>query len=113
MNSGDRSLEIEITQRIYFIRDTKVMLDSDLADLYQVPVKRLNEQVRRNIERFPPDFMFQLTENEWKFLRSQFATLKSGVWGEHKKYLPLVLQNREWPSSASSIRVDKEHQNRE
>lgn len=87
---SDRSLETEICRRIYFIRGTKVMLDSDLAELYQVSVKRLNQQVRRNTDRFPSDFMFQLTENEWEFLRSRFATLRSGVWGEHKKYLPLV-----------------------
>jgi len=90
MNFTHPTLESEIAQRIYFIREQKVMLDSDLAELYQVPVKRLNEQVRRNIERFPPDFMFQLIETEWEFLRSQFATLRSGVWGEHKKYLPRV-----------------------
>jgi hypothetical protein len=83
-------LESEIAQRIYFLRNQRVMLDTDLAELYQVPVKRLNEQVRRNSERFPADFMFQLVENEWEFLRSQFATLRSGAWGEHKKYLPLV-----------------------
>ena len=83
------SLEIEITQRIYFIRGSKVILDADLAQLYQVPVKRLNEQVRRNSERFPSDFMFQLLENEWEFLRSQFATLKTSR-GEHSKYLPMV-----------------------
>jgi len=90
MNSSQPSLEIEISQRIYFVRGQKVMLDSDLAELYQVPVKRLNEQVRRNIERFPSDFMFQLIETEWEFLRSQFATLKSGSRGEHTKYLPQV-----------------------
>lgn len=89
-SSSGRSLENEIARRIYFIREAKVMLDSDLAELYQVSVKRLNEQVRRNTERFPLDFMFQLTENEWEFLRSQFATLRSGLWGEHRKYLPLV-----------------------
>ncbi len=90
MASENQFLEIEVAQRIYFIRGLRVMLDSDLAELYQVPVKRLNEQVRRNIERFPSDFMFQLVESEWKILRSQFATLRSGVWGEHKKYLPFV-----------------------
>lgn len=75
MNSNEHALEAEIAQRIHFIRGFKVMLDSDLAELYQVPVKRLNEQVRRNSERFPSDFMFQLIESEW---------------GEHRKYLPAV-----------------------
>lgn len=83
-------LESEIVNRIYFIRGLKVMLDSDLAELYEVPVKRLNEQVRRNIERFPADFMLQLTENEGEFLRSQIATLNEGRRGEHRKYLPFV-----------------------
>jgi hypothetical protein len=90
MNLDDPTLEAEISQRIYFIRGLKVMLDSDLAELYEVPVKRLNEQVRRNLERFPSDFMVQIVENEWEFLRSQFATLRSTSWGEHRKYLPLA-----------------------
>ena len=63
------------------------MLDSDLAEIYEVPAKRLNEQVRRNIKRFPPDFMFQLTPEEFTSLRSQNATLKIGR-GQHRKYLP-------------------------
>ena len=63
------------------------MLDADLAELYGVSVKRLNEQVRRNIKRFPVDFMFQLTRDEYDSLRSQIATLKGGR-GEHRKYLP-------------------------
>ena len=65
------------------------MLDADLAELYGVSVKRLNEQVRRNIKRFPVDFMFQLTREEHDSLRSQIATLK-GRRGEHRKYLPYV-----------------------
>ncbi len=60
--------------KIYLIRGHKVMLDHDLAELYQVPTKRLNEQVRRNLRRFPQDFMFSLTEQEVSVLRSQFAT---------------------------------------
>ena len=65
-----------IERRIYLIRGQKVMLDSDLAELYQVPTKRLNEAVKRNLSRFPEDFMFQLTNTEDKPLRSQFAILK-------------------------------------
>ncbi|MDI6737813.1 MAG: ORF6N domain-containing protein [Nanoarchaeota archaeon] len=64
-----------IRSRIYTIRDRQVMLDSDLAELYNVETKRLNEQVRRNISRFPQEFMFQLTDTEFYSLRSQFATL--------------------------------------
>jgi ORF6N domain-containing protein len=63
-----------VEHRIYPIRDQKVMIDVDLAELYGVPTKRLNEQVRRNQKRFPPDFMFQLTKAEAVILRSQFAT---------------------------------------
>jgi hypothetical protein len=63
------------------------MLDRALAELYGVETKRLNEQVRRNLKRFPDDFMFQLTEEEAESLRSHFATLKSGR-GKHRKYLP-------------------------
>lgn len=81
-NKNETSLILPITpefveRRIYIVRGVKVMIDSDLAELYQVPTKRLNEQVRRNIERFPNDFMFQLTKQETKFLRSQIATTKS------------------------------------
>ena len=67
-----------ITNKIYLIREQKVMLDSDLAELYQVETKRLNEQVKRNIDRFPDDFMFQLTKEEWNNLKSQNAT---STWG--------------------------------
>jgi hypothetical protein len=67
-----------IVTKIYYIRGHKIMLDADLAELYQVPTKRLNEQVKRNIGRFPGDFMFQLTENEFENLRSQNAT---SSWG--------------------------------
>lgn len=78
---------VGIESKILLIRDQKVMLDSDLAELYGVEIRRLNEQVRRNIERFPEDFMFQLTAEEYESLRSQFATLKTGR-GQHRKYLP-------------------------
>ncbi len=76
-----------IEKKILFLREHKVMLDSDLAALYGVTTKRLNEQVRRNLGRFPADFMFQLTTEEAEALRSQFAALKKGR-GQHRKYLP-------------------------
>jgi ORF6N domain len=75
--------------KIYLIRGQKVLLDSDLAEMYGVETKRLNEQVRRNMARFPADFMFQLDEGEYKGLRSHFATLK-GARGAHRKYFPYV-----------------------
>lgn len=76
-----------IERRILLVRGHKVMLDSDLAELYGVPTRRLNEQVKRNRGRFPADFLFQLTKPEADALRSQFATLKLGR-GQHRKYLP-------------------------
>ena len=76
-----------ISQAILLIRGHKVMLDSDLAELYEVEIKVLNQAIKRNIERFPDDFMFQLTAEEAARLRSQFVTLKLGR-GEHRKYLP-------------------------
>ena len=72
---------------IHSVRDLRVVLDGDLARIYEVSTKRLNEQLRRNLERFPDDFAFQLTEEEWASLRSQIATLKMGR-GAHRKYLP-------------------------
>ena len=77
-----------VVNKIYEIRNLKGMLDSDLAELYGVETKRLNEQVRRNLDRFPEDFMFQLTEDEWDSLRSQIATSKNRRGG--RTYLPNV-----------------------
>lgn len=76
-----------ILKRIFYIRDQKVMLDSDLAELYEVETKQLKRQVRRNAERFPKDFMFELSHEEYRLLRSQNGTLKQG---EHVKYLPMA-----------------------
>ena len=76
-----------IINKIYVIRDQKVMLDKDLAEIYNVQTKRLKEQVRRNIDRFPASFMFELTAEEHFSLRSQIATLKRG---RHSKYPPFV-----------------------
>jgi len=73
-----------IENKIYFVRGHKVMLDADLAELYGVPTKRLNEQIRRNKRRFPSDFMFQLSAQEAGNLWSQFATSR---WGG-RRYRP-------------------------
>jgi hypothetical protein len=78
----------DVERRIYRIRGQRVMLDSDLANLYGVPTFRLNEQVRRNLRRLPFDFMFRLTSLEVESLRSQYAILKTGGRGQHKKYFP-------------------------
>ena len=78
----------EIKARIFKIRGQQVMLDTDLAALYGVPTKYLNQQVRRNLSRFPTDFMFQLTLGEVDSLRLQIATSKTGRGG--RRYSPLV-----------------------
>ncbi|MFA7270921.1 MAG: ORF6N domain-containing protein [Sterolibacterium sp.] len=75
-----------IASRILVMRGQKVMIDADLAELYGVPTKRLNEQVRRNQDRFPADFIFELTADEFANLKSQFAT---SSWGGRRK-LPLA-----------------------
>jgi len=88
MSLEPSAIPIEHIERcILLLRGHKVMLDADLAELYGVAVKRLNEQVRRNSRRFPSDFIFQLTREEYQSLRSQSATLNEGR-GRHRKYLP-------------------------
>jgi hypothetical protein len=82
-------LPVEIIERrIYLVRGHKVMLDRDLAEMYCVPTKQLNQQVRRNISRFPRDFMFQLTAAEDSSLRSQIVTSKKSRGG--RRYAPFV-----------------------
>lgn len=76
-----------LMNKIYLIRGQKVMLDNDLADLYGIETKRLKERVRRNIERFPNDFMFELTEDEYRNLKAQTVVLGRGA---HSKYLPFA-----------------------
>lgn len=91
-----------LSDRIHLVRGQRVMLDSDLAELYGVATKVFNQAIKRNIERFPSDFMFQLTEEEGESLRSQIVTLNAGDSlrsqivtskpgrGQHRKYLPYV-----------------------
>ena len=89
VDSSGESLEAEnIVARIRWARGAKVLLDSDLSALYGVTTKRLNEQVRRNPARFPPDFMFQLTDQEFSRLRSQFATSNGPIGRGGRRYLP-------------------------
>lgn len=95
-----------IENKIYLIRGHKIMLDRDLAELYGVETKRLNEQVRRNPKRFPDDFMFQLTEEEAESLRSHFATIKSGR-GEHRKYLPYAFTEQGVAMLSSVLNSDQ------
>lgn len=90
MSAPTPSLALEaITHRIFVLRNQKVLLDNDLAALYGVDTRRLNEQVRRNRERFPKDFIFELTREEFTNLKSQFATSSSPGHGGRRK-LPLA-----------------------
>ena len=93
-----------IISKILFIRNQKVILDSELAKLYNVTTKRLNEQVRRNVKRFPSDFMFQLTKVESASLRSQFATLKRG---QHSKYSAYAFTELGVAMLSSVLKSDK------
>jgi hypothetical protein len=81
------ALSIRVERRIRLVRGQKVMLDSDLAELYGVPTKVFNQAVRRNLNRFPADFVFQVNRKEWNDLRSQIVT--SSVRGG-RRYLPFV-----------------------
>ncbi|AOZ99108.1 ORF6N domain-containing protein [Flavobacterium commune] len=89
MNSELILSEETISNNIYYIRNQKVMLDSDLAILYGIETRVLKQAVRRNITRFPEDFMFELSKTEYDSLRSQIVTLKKGR-GTHQKYLPFA-----------------------
>ncbi|PQJ78422.1 ORF6N domain-containing protein [Polaribacter porphyrae] len=92
-----------ISNKIYLIRNQKVMLDRDLAELYQVETKRLKEAVRRNLNRFPDDFMFELTKNETQNLRSQIAT---SSWGG-SRYVPMVFTEQGVAMLSSVLNSDR------
>lgn len=104
--SKEQSLVPEevIVSKIYQIRGKKVMLSPDLAELYQVETKRLNEQVKRNPGKFPERYMFQLTAEEYQSLRSQNATLKRG---EHSKYPPYAFTEHGILMLSSVLRSDR------
>ena len=103
-NSLTVSIQL-VERRIYLIRGQKVMIDEDLAELYGVPTKRLNEQVRRNRKRFPPDFMFRLTKVESKNLRSQFATSSLGHGG--RRSLPYAFTEQGVVMLSSVLNSDR------
>ncbi len=96
-----------IQNRIYEIRGQKVLLDFDLAELYETETKRLKEAVRRNMERFPSDFMFELTKDEYNTLRTQFATLDNRGRGKHSKYSPFAFTEQGIAMLASVLRSPK------
>jgi len=93
----------QIQQRIYEVRSQKVMLDFHLAEMYETETKRLKEAVRRNIERFPADFMFELTRQEFEALRTQFATSKRGG----TRYMPFAFTEQGVAMLASVLSSSK------
>ena len=101
---GNTDIEV-IKHRIYEVRGMRVMLDRDLAELYGVETKRLNEAVRRNIERFPEDFMFKLNKSEWVFLRSQIETLKESDMNTDTENIDVIETNLR--SQIVTSRLDK------
>ncbi|MCL2197040.1 MAG: ORF6N domain-containing protein [Treponema sp.] len=94
-----------IQDMIYEVRGQKVMLDSDLAELYEVELRTLNQAVKRNIERFPPDFMFQLEQAEWENLRSHFVISSFKHGG--RRYTPYVFTEHGILMLSSVLRSDK------
>ncbi len=103
--SNEITIPQEIIQsKIYFIRNQKVMLDSDLAELYGIETKQLKRQVKRNSTRFPDDFMFILTKEENESLRSQFGTLNRG---EHSKYPPMAFTEQGVSMLSSVLNSDR------
>jgi phage regulator Rha-like protein len=99
------SLQV-IHRKIFEIRGQKVMLDFDLAMLYEVETKVLNQSVKRNKDKFPEDFMFRLTANEWDSLRSQIVTLEEGK-GKYPKYLPYAFTEHGVTMLASVLKSKK------
>lgn len=95
-----------IQKRIHEIRGQKIMLDYNLAELYEVETKVLKQAVRRNINRFPEDFMFELTKEEYNSLRSQFVTLENGR-GKYSKYLPFAFTEQGVAMLASVLNSPK------
>ena len=98
--------ENDIVNKIYIIRGLKVMLDRDLAEMYDVPTSRLNEAVKRNITRFPDDFMFQLNMEEANFSRSRIAILKKGK-GSNIKYFPYAFTEQGVAMLSSVLRSER------
>jgi len=97
-----------IQRKIYTVRNVQVMLDSDLVEFYGVETKQLNRAVKRNIDRFPQEFMFQLVEDEWTSLRNQIGTLKriDDFRGKHRKYLPYAFTEQGVTMLSGILRSD-------
>ncbi|MBV1887909.1 MAG: ORF6N domain-containing protein [Urechidicola sp.] len=95
-----------ILDKIYTIRNQKVMLDFDLSELYQVETRVLKQAVRRNTKRFPLDFMFEITREEYNSLRSQFVTIDKKGRGKYSKYLPFAFTEQGVSMLSSVLRSD-------
>ena len=105
--AGALAVPVElIERRIYLIRGQKVMLDADLAELYQVQTKVFNQAVKRNVDRFPNDFMFRLNAAEATALRSQFVTLEKGR-GRYSKYAPYAFTEQGAAMLSSVLNSDR------
>ncbi len=101
-------MDLQIIQnRIYEVRGQRIMLDFDLAELYEVETRILKQAVRRNINRFPKDFMFELTRDEYISLRSQFVTLEESGRGKHSKYNPFAFTQEGVAMLSSVLRSKK------
>ena len=101
-------MELEVIQnKIFEIRGCKVMLDFDLALLYDIENRVLKQAVRRNTQRFPEDFMFELTETELHSLRSQIVTLKNSGRGQHSKYMPFAFTEQGIAMLSSVLNSEK------
>ena len=101
-------MELEVIKnKIHEIRGHKVMLDFDLAELYNIENKALKQAVRRNINRFPDDFMFELTKVEYNSLRSQIVTLENTGRGKYSKYLPFAFTEQGVAMLSSILNSDK------
>lgn len=96
-----------IQSKIYEIRGQKVMMDFDLAEMYEVETKRLKEAVKRNLLRFPSDFMFSITKEEYVSLRSQIVPLKNTGRGQHSKYLPYAFTEQGVAMLSSVLNSEK------
>ena len=108
LNPNSFYMELQIIQnKIHEIRGQRVMLDFDLAEMYETETKRLKEAVRRNLNRFPPDFMFEISVAEYHSLRTQFATLEKAGRGKHSKYLPFAFTEQGVAMLASILNSPK------
>lgn len=101
-------MQLQVIQtKIYEVRGQKVMLDYDLAELYETETKYLKRAVKANIKRFPPDFMFEISKEEWESLRCSFSTLNNQGRGKHLKYMPFAFSEQGVAMLSGILNSDK------